>query len=333
MKRVLIAVLTCVVLGTLTGSAHAHHPECSLRWPAKTTIRFATPFNPGHILADTAEMFKDIIECTTHGLTRVEIEAGLASEEQVNLDTTAGLVDIQATGGEPLEVYAPEYFFFNAPFVIIDYDHFLRVWDGPLGAAAKDLVKQNGNQVSLSTVFRGFRQTTSNSPILEPDDIVGLALRLPGVPDWISVWQNGLEASPVPVPLPDLYNALATGLAEASEGDLTQISSFNLYEVQTHLALTQHLVGVGWVNANQDFFEGLRFWERWLVVWAIRRASALATQQIIDNEGELLAFLQEQGMTVTTPDTEAIRAKAEDAVNDLFATKYPVTTWAEVLAQ
>jgi hypothetical protein len=36
-------------------------------------------------------------------------------------------------------------------------------------------------------------------------------------------------------------------------------------------------------------------------------------------------------MTVVTPDAAAIRAAAEPAINNLFATKWTVTTWAEVL--
>ena len=153
------------------------------------------------------------------------------------------------------------------------------------------------------------------------------------VPTWISVWEDGLEADPVPVQLTGLYDALAAGEAEASEGDLTQISSFNLFEVQSHLALTQHLVGVGWIFANQDFFDGLRPRQRRHVADALIGASELATQQILENEGDLLAFLEDQGMTITTPDAEAIRDKARDTVNQLFATNWPVTTWDEVLAQ
>ena len=163
MKRFLGAVLTCALLGTLTGEVQAR-PRCGKGKKTRVLIRFATAFNPGHILAETGELFKEIIEHRSKGRIKVEIEAGLYSEEEVNLQTAEGIVDIQATGGEPIETYAPEYFFFSAPFVITDYDHFLRVWDGPLGEQAQDLVEENGNMVSLGTVFRGFRQTTSNSP-------------------------------------------------------------------------------------------------------------------------------------------------------------------------
>jgi TRAP-type C4-dicarboxylate transport system substrate-binding protein len=92
-------------------------------------------------------------------------------------------------------------------------------------------------------------------------------------------------------------------------------------------------VGVGWITANKDFLSGLKTSYRKKIIRALDDASELATQQIIDGEAELLGSLQAQGMTITFPDTEAIRTKAEAAVNALFETKYPVTTWEEVLAQ
>jgi hypothetical protein len=70
----------------------------------------------------------------------------------------------------------------------------------------------------------------------------------------MAVWK-AIGADPVGVPLPELYNSLKTGKAESSEGDLPQIQSFKLYEVQSHLIITNHLV-----DANSDppaFFDKL----------------------------------------------------------------------------
>jgi tripartite ATP-independent transporter DctP family solute receptor len=298
----------------------------------RVVIRAASPFKPGHILVDAAEKFKSVIETQTDGRITVLLIAGAASEEDVNIQCSQGVVDMQLTGGRPVEVFAAQYFFFNAPYVIKDYEHFLRVWDGPIGQQAKDLVLANGNMVSLGTVFRGLRQTTSNKPITGPADLVGLKLRLPVVQTWIAVWKS-LGTEPVPVPLPELYDALKTGRAEASEGDLTQIVSFKLAEVQSQLSITNHLVGVGWVMANQGLYERLSAGDKKLVAKAMKEACAWATEKMKQNESKLIEQLKSQGMTVGTPDAEAIREKAKPAVEELFKTAWPVTTWAKVLAQ
>ncbi len=99
----------------------------------RVVLRVASPFKAGHILVDAAEKFKSMIEEETDGRISVLLIAGAASEEDVNIQCSQGVVDIQLTGGRPLEVFSPQYFFFNAPYVIKDYEHFVRVWKGPSG--------------------------------------------------------------------------------------------------------------------------------------------------------------------------------------------------------
>ncbi|MFN3284014.1 MAG: TRAP transporter substrate-binding protein DctP, partial [Pseudothermotoga sp.] len=141
---------------------------------------------------------------------------------------------------------------------------------------------------------------------------------------------------PVTVPLPELYQALKEGRAEASEGDLTQISSFKLYEVQSYLTLTNHLCGVGWVTMNKTTYEKLSMQDQQLVRTILDEVCAWATQRIRDNESNIITELEKNGMKVIVLDSavlQQIREMAKPAIEELFKTTWPVTTWAEVLAQ
>ncbi len=239
---------------------------------------------------------------------------------------------MQATGGRPLEVAAPQYFFLNAPYVMKDFDHFMRVWKGPLGEQARNLVEKDGNMIYLGIVYRGLRQMTSMKPIYTPEDVQGLKLRLPTVATWIAVWK-GMGADPVPVPLPELYESLKDGRAEASEGDLPQIASFKLYEVQTHLTITNHLVQTGGILINKPFFDGLSEKDQESILKASNDATDWANMKIKQEEVKLLIELQKHGMQVTIPDAEAFREKGKPAVEELFKTEWPVTTWQDILLQ
>lgn len=320
-----------IFLGTLTLATPADARKLPL------TIRIATPFPAGHILSDTALQFKEIIESKTHGRIVVDVSSGVLNEQTINpqmtsCDPTQRVADIMLTGGQPLQDWAPAYFFFNGPYVIEDYDHFQRVWEGPLGEEARELLTQNSNLVALGTVYRGFRQFTSNKPIYTPTDFTNLKLRLPPTPDWIAVWSS-LGVTPVQVPLNGIYTALANGVAEASEGDLTQISSLKLNEVQSHLTLTNHLVGFGLVLANECFMDQIKRNQKREIVRAMRKAVKWGTAEMKARESALLSSLEQGGMTVVTPDAAAIRTAAESTINTLFATKWTVTTWEEVLAE
>ena len=300
------------------------------------TIRVATPFAPGQILAVTADKFKEILEQKYPGQFQVTVAKSVLNEQAIdpamqNCDPAQRVADIAVTGGQPIADWAPAYGFVNGPYVLKDFSHFQAVWRSDLGVAAADLIKTNGNVVVLEPVYRGFRQFTSNKPIHGPADFVGLKLRLPAIPDWVAVWSS-LGATIVQVPLNSLYDALKSGRAEASEGDLTQITSLKLYQVQTDLTLTSHLVGFGLPLANACFLQNeLNEGQRQKVLHAMEDASDFATKTIIADEPSLIAQLQAAGMTVVTPDAASIRAAAKPAIDHLFATEWTVTTWAAVL--
>lgn len=295
-------------------------------------IKLASPFKTGHILCDASEMFKTILEKESGGKIKVEVQPGAGSEEEINDWCSQGKVEMQATGGRPLEVFAPQYFFFNAPYVMKDFDHFMRVWEGPLGKKAGELVETKGNMTYLGIVYRGLRQTTAKKPLYTPADVYGLKLRLPTVATWIAVWKE-MGADPVPIALPDLYKSLKEGKAEASEGDLPQIASFKLEEVQTHLIMTNHLVQTGGILINKRFLDGLAQEDKALILKAAKEACEQANRKIKKGEGQILVDLQRKGMQVVIPDGESFRTKGKPAVEELFKKEWPVTTWAEVLAQ
>lgn len=299
---------------------------------ADKTIRLSSTFPKGHLLIDASEKFKDIVEKGSGGKLKVEIQPGAGSEKDVDEWCSQGKVEMQVTGGQPLQVSAPQYFFFNAPYVMKDFDHFMRVWNGPLGKKAREQVEKNGKQMYLGIIDRGMRQTTSKKPISTPADVKGLKLRLPQVPTWIAVWKE-IGADPVAIPLPELYNSLKEGKAEASEGDLTQIASAKLNEVQSNLTMTNHLVQTGGMLINKPFFDKLSKGDQELVVKAAKEATDWANAKFKAGESTLLADLQKKGMKVGKPDADAFRAKAKPAVEGLFKKEWPVTTWAEVLAQ
>lgn len=299
---------------------------------AEKTIRIGSPFKPGHILVEAAEKFKELLEKESGGRFAVEVQAGVKSEEEINDLCSKGLIEMQSNGHRALEIFGSQYFFLNAPYVFKDLAHVLRVWEGPIGQKARAEVEKNGNVTYLELVSRGLRQTTSKKPLYTPVDVYGLKLRLPTVKTWIAVWKE-MGADPVPIPLPELYKSLKEGRADASEGDLPQIASFKLNEVQNYLTITNHLVQTGGIMINRAFLEGLSKADQDLIRKAAKEAAAWANEKMKTGELKLLIELQRKGMQVVIPDADAFREKAKPAVEGLFRTEWPVTTWAEILAQ
>ncbi len=328
----ILAIVAAFCLCILYGCAEVATSSQQPQERKSVTIRVASPFKAGHILVEATEFFKEMVEKESNGRIKVEVQPGAGSEEEINNWCSQGKVEMQATGGRPLEVFAPQYFFLNAPYVMKDFDHFMRVWNGPLGQKARAVVEEKGNMIYLGIVYRGLRQTTANKPIYTPADVYGLKLRLPTVQTWITVWKE-IGADPVPIPLPDLYKSLKEGKAEASEGDLPQIASFKLDEVQRYLIITNHLVQTGGILINKTFLGSLPQQDRSIVTECAKKACEKANEKIKRGELNYLLELQRKGMQVVIPGAESFRSKGKPAVEELFRREWPVTTWAEVLAQ
>jgi TRAP-type C4-dicarboxylate transport system substrate-binding protein len=297
----------------------------------KTTIRIASPFKPGTIVVDAAEKFKGLVEKGSGGRIGVNIDAGTKAEIAINKMNRAGEIEMQSNGTNFLELYAPPYYFFTAPYVMKDFDHYMRVWNGKLGQQARAELEKNDLKY-LATIYRGLRQMTTNKPVYTPADVYKMKLRLPPIPTWMAVWK-AMGTDPVGVPLPELFNSLKTGKAESSEGDLPQIAGFKLYRVQSHLIITNHLVQTAGILINKPFFDKLSKADQDLIVKAGKEVEEWANNKIKTDEPATLVDLQRQGMQVVIPDADSFRAKAKPAVDELFKTQWAVTTWAEVLAQ
>ena len=293
---------------------------------ADVEFTIASTFEPGHILVQTANNLKDKLESESDGSITVNISAGgsYGSEDEIGEIVSQGGVEAHAAGSFPYFQFAPEYWFFGCPFVISGYDQLISVLDSDEMQEAHDALKENGNQRPLGQqIYRGARNFTSNSPIQGPADVEGLNLRLPELDPWVSIWEQ-VGASPTPVALDELYSALETGTADASEGGAEQISAFNLYEVQSHLSLTEHLIANGNLYMNEEFYQGLDETYQEMILELGREATEEAAQTSINREEELISELESEGMTIVEDvDQSAFQEAAEPAVNQLFE-----ETWA-----
>ena len=96
--------------------------------------------------------------------------------------------------------------------------------------------------------------------------------------------------------------------------------------------MTGHLVQTGALTINKRFFDSLSKKHQDIVLQAGKEASEWGTEKILTGEKDLIEGLRKKGMQVIVPDAEAFREKAKPAVERLFKTEWPVTTWKEVLS-
>ena len=60
-----------------------------------------------------------------------------------------------------------------------------------------------------------------------------------------------------PIPAPEMYSALQTGVVDAMEGSLETGFTYKIYEVCKHLSMTQHILLDGSFIINSSFMDDL----------------------------------------------------------------------------
>jgi TRAP-type transport system periplasmic protein len=323
MKRLLWCVLASAICAVFFWGAAE----------AGTVIRIASAFDPNHTTCRAGNQFKKLVEERSQGAIQVQTFWGavMGSEEELTESVSTGGVEMQVGGGIPIKIYAPQFQFMNDPFIMRDWSHWKKVWDAKVGKDLKDTVEQKGRTRYVEVMYLGVRHFTSNKPIQTPKDVQGLKLRLPNLPTWVKVWKE-LGALPVPIALNELFTSLQSGVADASEGMVSQIQSFRLNEVQRFLSLTGHGIQSGAFTINRNFFTKLDKKSQDLVMQAGKEAAEWATKTTMDGESSVIADLEKKGMKVVQADQKAFLEKARPAVDKLFEVDYPVTTWKEILS-
>lgn len=257
--------------------------------------------------------FKKIVEERSDGKIQVNVYFGktlggeLDTIDQCRLGTLHVVIDGMGTMGR----YAKKYGTWSLPYAYPDKETLLASVEGPIGQAIKKEMEKNG-LIFVGIFPLGFRNMTANREAIEPETIKGMKLRLPKNKDWITVWSE-FGVLPTPVPAPEMFLALQTGLVEAQENPFTTIHVRKLWEVQKYVVLTQHVIDFHLMVLSKEFMDKVPAEYKALIVQAAEDTllwCADYTEGLIE---KYRVEAEEKGMKIITPNKEAYRKIAMGA--------------------
>lgn len=135
------------------------------------------------------------------------------------------------------------------------------VLDGPFGQSMHAKLGSEGI-VGLAYFELGFRNiTNSKRAIHNAEDIEGLTLGV--IPDAIKAdWIQALGANPAPLAVSEVYAALKQHSIEGQENPLVTVLANRYFEVQKHLAITNHQYNPQSLLFSKMLWDGLNADER-----------------------------------------------------------------------
>jgi tripartite ATP-independent transporter DctP family solute receptor len=286
---------------------------------AERTLTFGLQNNEASNLYQGVVAFKETLERLSGGEMTVNIfpNASLGDFKAMVEQVQAGELDMVMTGYPDMSYIIPELTLVGAPYVVDDFAHLQRIVAGPWGQEMNaKMAEQNIHLVDVW--YQGTRQTTSNRPINSLDDMKGLRLRTPGVPFLIAYAAN-TGATPAPVAFQEVYLALQTNQVDAQENPLPTIEAMKFYEVQDHIALTNHFIASAAIQIGASTWSDLSDQEKAWVEAAVQLGGEVSDALTFEDEANLVAVFEERGLTVTMPDTAPFRAAMKPYWDELEA--------------
>lgn len=289
---------------------------------AAETLKWAHVYEEASGYHEVALWAAEEVKKRTDG--RIEIQvfpaSSLGKEVEINEGLGIGSVDFIYTGPSFVERYYGPIAISDYPFIMRGYDH----WKTYRGS---DLFKElsagyhdaTGNIV-MGLVYYGQRHVTSNFPVLKPEDMKGLKIRVPNSPVML-MFPNAVGANPTPMAFSEVYLALQQGVVDAQENPLPTIQFKKFYEVQSNINLTGHILNSLLIIASDSAVQ--RMGDDVTTVDAVmHEAAEKVSSGIYQSEQDLVAWFREKGIAVNEIDKQPFQDAVKPMLTDLEQVPY-----------
>ena len=307
-----VRMLVSLLCGLFFFSTHA---------AAQLEIKFGHVGAPGSLFALSAEEFAKRANEKLGSKAKVVVygSSQLGSDAELMKKLKLGTVDL-ALPSTVMTSVAAEFGVFEMPYLVQNRAHAARIAKEITKPVLGPIVEKQGYKI-LAVWENGYRHITNNKrPIVKPDDLKGIKLRVPG-----GVWRvkmfQAYGATPSPMEYKEVFVALQTGVMDGQENPFAQIFPARFHEVQKYLSLTGHVYTPAYVTAGASW-QRLPADVRKIVEDTLTESEPVILDLAERLDNELLAKMKQAGIAVNEADKAAFVA-ASKAVYQEFAKQVP----------
>lgn len=308
-KLIFILLITAMVmlLGACSDSSSSSGGDGD-----KISINVAYGNQPGEPIDVLANKWKELAEEKSDG--RIELNlypsSQLGAEKDVVEQAVMGNNVIIMTGYDYLMDYVPDAGILTAPYITDTVDELLYLTTTDWFEELKQSLLDKGIHIVTANTVYGERHLLTNDPVLSPEDLNGMKIRVPNNQMSIATFE-ALGASPTPTPLGDLYTSLQQGLIDGAENPLTVLEGVKAQEVSKHLSLTGHQKFItAWI-AGKSFMETLPEDIVQILEETGDEAGEYARAALEEKDAEILNIFKEQGVEIHEVDVEPFKEKVQ----------------------
>lgn len=251
------------------------------------------------------------------------------------LGSKSEIMDRMAAG-EPVATLTDGAFFYDrgiydlgitfGPFLFNNWEEAFRLYNSTWFKEQEALVEKKAKMKIIASNWRyGARHTLSVKPVTKVEDFQGLKIRVPQNNIQIKAFEV-LGATPEPMPLSEVYNALKQGRIDAVENPLAVLYNGHFHDIAKNLLLDGHIYNVTNITVGLDFWNSLSTEQQKILSETCKEAGIYQNQKQSEAEDELLKKFEAEGVTITFPD-ELLRIQLK-AASLKFYTLEDFSNWS-----
>lgn len=296
---IISACLSATLL--LTACSSGNQPSHSADPSAGATYSFKLTHitQPTHVWHQTAEKFAEELKTRSDNRMTVEIyPAGqLGPEKDMVQQLETGALDFGLITNGYMSTRLESL---NAWFMPFVFDNLEEATQARSSEPAKEMLKALDNQglVGMDFMFAGNRHILMKQSIVSsPEDAKGKKVRILGSPAIQDFW-TALGAGPTPMPLPEVYTSLQTGVIDGIDIDLDALVTEKYYENAKHLTLSNHMTFPSVVVMSKATQAKLSPEDQQIVNEAMKAAVDWGVQEAVARETKNLEELKTLGIEI-----------------------------------
>ena len=285
------------------------------RAQARTALTVASLFGDDKPETQIWHRIRDLVEERLPGRFAFNIvgNAALGGEKEVAEAIRLGAVQASLSTVSALSGWVPQVQLLDLPFLFRDAAHVRATVSGEIGAELKHRLAAQGFVVA-DFINYGARHLLTREPVTRPEELRGKRIRVIQSPLHTRLW-SAFGAVPIGVPIPETYNALQSGVANAMDLTKSAYAGFRLYEVVPCLTETGHIWASGVVCFAAAFWNGLDDEAKAALGQAAGEGAAHFDELIVADEERSIAVAAAHGGRVFQPE---MREAWEEGARDVW---------------
>ena len=288
---------------------------------AQTEIKLGHVGEPGSLFDRSSQEFAKRANAKLGAAAKVVVygSSQLGGDSELMKKLKLGTVDL-ALPSTVMSSQVAAFGLFEMPYLVKDRDHMARIRDEVVNPTLVPAAAKEGYRI-IATWENGFRHiTNSKRPIVKPEDLQGIKLRVPQGGWRVKMFQ-AYGANPSPLAFSEVFVALQTGVMDGQENPFAQIYPARFNEVQKYLSLTGHVYTPAYLTAGRSW-DNVKPDVRKVLEDTAKEMQPVVAKIAADLDNEFLKKLKDAGMQVNEANKDAF-IKASAKIYEEFSKEVP----------